>query len=169
MATDLITQERLQSLLAYDPDTGEFCWRVNRTGCAKAGDRAGSFDSEGYLVMRVDGRYYRGHRLVWLYVHGRWPAKHIDHINGEPKDNRLANLREATPAQNNFNRRRDPRNKSGYTGVSWCAKSQKWRADIGQNGRLIRLGRFRNLEDAIAARQAAERTHDAAAYLRREG
>jgi hypothetical protein len=169
MATDLITQERLQSLLAYDPDTGEFRWRVDRTGGTKAGDRAGSFDSEGYLVMRVDGRYYRGHRLIWLYVHGQWPKHHLDHINGKPSDNRLSNLREATPAQNGFNRKLDPRNKAGYTGITWCTKSQKWRADIGENGRLIRLGRFRNLDDAIVARKAAERTHNAATYLRRKG
>lgn len=166
MATDLITQDRLKSLLTYDPDKGEFFWRVNRTGGTKAGDRAGSFDTERYLVMRVDGRYYRGHRLVWLYVHGQWPTHHLDHINGDPSDNRLANLREATPAQNGMNRRKDIRNKSGRTGVTWCATSKKWRADIGQNGRVSHLGRFNTLEAAILARDKAERGHDAAAYIR---
>lgn len=166
MATDLITQERLKSLLTYDPDTGEFRWRVNRTGGVRAGDRAGSFDTERYLIMRVDGRYYRGHRLVWLYVHGQWPAYHIDHINGNPSDNRLVNLRDATPAQNGMNRRKDSRNKSGRTGVTWCVKSKKWRADIGQNGRILRLGRFDTLEAAVAARDKAERKHNAAAYIR---
>ena len=166
MATNSITQKRLKSLLTYDPDTGEFRWRVNRTGGAKAGDRAGSYDTERYLVMRVDGRYYRGHRLIWLYVHGCWPSHHIDHINGNPSDNRLANLREATSTQNGINRRRDPRNKSGKTGVTWCNNSKKWRADIGQNGKLLRLGRFDTLEAAIAARIKAEREHDAAAYIR---
>lgn len=169
MATDLITQERLQSLLTYDPDTGEFRWRVNRTGGAKAGDKAGSLDTERYLVMRVDGRYYRGHRLVWLYVHGRWPTRHIDHINGDPSDNRLCNLREVTPAQNSLNRRKDPRNTSGRTGVTWCAKSKKWRADIGRNNKVVHLGRFDTLDAAIAIREQAEREHDAAAYIRRSG
>lgn len=167
MATDLITQERLKSLLAYDADTGEFRWRVNRTGGAKVGDRAGSHDSDGYLVMRVDGRYYRGHRLVWLYVHGVWPPQHIDHINGTPSDNRLCNLRAATPAQNGINRRLDSRNKSGCTGVTWCVSSNKWRADIGEKGRITRLGRFTHLEDAIKARKKAEQDHHAAAYIRR--
>jgi hypothetical protein len=166
MATELITQERLKSLLSYDPDTGEFRWLVNRTAGVKAGDKAGSLDTERYLVMRVDGRYYRGHRLVWLYVYGKWPSRFLDHINGDPSDNRLANLREATPAQNNVNRRRDRRNKSGKTGVTWCNKSKKWRADIGQNGAILRLGRFDTLDAAIAARVKAEREHDAAAYIR---
>lgn len=166
MATNLITQERLKSLLTYDADTGEFRWRVNRTGGAKAGCRAGSFDTERYLVMRVDGRYYRGHRLIWLYVHGQWPTHHIDHINGDPSDNRLSNLRAATPAQNNMNRRKDCRNSSGKTGVTWCANSKKWRADIGQDGRILRLGRFDTLKAAIAARDEAERNHNAAAYIR---
>lgn len=167
MATNLITQDRLKSLLRYDPDTGEFRWLVNRTNGVKAGDRAGSLDTERYLVMRVDGRYYRGHRLVWLYTYGCWPSGYLDHINGDPSDNRIANLREATPSQNGFNRRKDRRNKSGRTGVTWCASSKKWRADIGKNGKVLRLGRFNTLEAAIEARDKAEREHSAAAYIRR--
>lgn len=165
MATQILTQTRLKELLRYDPDTGVFTWRVARTAGVKAGDVAGALDHEGYRILTLDNRPYKAHRVAWLYVTGEWPPHVIDHINKDAGDNRLCNLRLATSAQNGMNRRTDVRNSTGVTGVTWCRTSKKWRADIGESGRIIRLGRFDNLIDAVAARKRAERMHSAAAYL----
>lgn len=167
MATRSLTQERLKYLLNYDPETGVFTWNVNRTAGVKAGDIAGSTGPEGYRIINVYGQAYRGHRVAWFYMTGEWPPQVIDHINKNPSDNRFENLRLASIAQNGMNRKRDIRNASGVTGVTWCKTSRKWRADIGENGKILRLGRFQTLEEAVAARKAAELRHSANAYIQR--
>ena len=159
MATDLITQERLKSLLTYDPDTGEFRWRVNRTGGVKAGDQAKAKDCHGYGRIKLDGRVYKAHRVAWMYVYGEWPPAHIDHINRVRDDNRIANLRAVSHAENNQNRSADKRNTSGYTGVYFNKPSRKWQASISVNGKLRSLGYFDTKEDAAFARQRAEAEH----------
>lgn len=84
----------------------------------------------------------------------------IDHINGDPKDNRWANLRSVISAENAKNQKRRKDNTSGVCGVYWREDSRKWRAMIGHNGRLIRVGTFERKEDAIAARLAAQQKLD---------
>ena len=81
MATDLITQSRLKSLLTYDADTGEFCWAVSTSNRTPVGSVANCRDKNGYVVIRVDKKLYKAHRLAWLYEYGVWPTKNIDHIN----------------------------------------------------------------------------------------
>lgn len=144
--------ERLRELLAYNHDTGVFTWRVRR-GPSRAGSVAGSKQSNGYLHIMIDGRDYKAHRLAWLHVHGSWPVEHIDHINGDPADNRLANLRDATQSQNMKNSRLQLHNTSGFKGVS--RNRGRWIAHIRHEGRLINLGRFDTAEAAHAAYVAA--------------
>lgn len=76
----------------------------------------------------------------------------IDHVNGDPSDNRLCNLREATKSQNMMNVGKIKSNTSGVRGVGWSKISQKWRAYICVNKRNIHLGLFDDIEDAKAAR-----------------
>jgi HNH endonuclease len=90
----MISRETVAQLLDYDPATGEFRWKVRRGGM-ELGSIAGALDSEGNLVIRIKRRGYMAHRLAWLLVHGRWPARKIRHLNGIKDDNRFANLREA--------------------------------------------------------------------------
>lgn len=80
----------------------------------------------------------------------------IDHINGNPLDNRKCNLRIATPTQNNMNMKKRSDNISGYKGVGWQKKRNKWRARITINKKTIELGHFNTIEEAIKARQKAE-------------
>lgn len=80
----------------------------------------------------------------------------VDHINGDVLDNRKSNLRIATRQQNNMNRRVSSNNTSGVTGVSFCRSYNKWQSTISVNGKMIHLGLFSNIEDAVAARRAAE-------------
>ncbi len=153
-----VTAERLRELLDYNRETGEFRRKISGSNRVKPGAIAGSLMGEGYLLSYVDGRRYLNHRLAWLYVHGHWPAAHVDHINGVRSDNRLANLREASHAQNLAHRvKLDKDNKSGYRGVSWCKEKRKWAAEVRHNGQRRRLGRFDNIEDAAKAYDAAAR------------
>ena len=151
-----LTLERLHELLSFDPESGLFRWKVRTSNRVAVGAIAGSAASDGYLQIKIDRRKYLSHRLAWLYVHGRWPAEQLDHINGVRTENRIANLREATNAENAQNCAVRRNNKSGHPGVRWHKAAGKWQAEIKINRVQKCLGRFESLEAAIAARQAAK-------------
>lgn len=151
----MLTQSRLKELLHYCPDTGVFTWQRARQG-VRVGCVAGGIGGEGYRSIRVDGRNYLAHRLAWLYVYGEWPKDQIDHINGVKDDNRIANLREATNAENNQNLAMRSSNKSGFVGVHWHSRDRKWHANIRINMKRKFLGRFNTPESAHAAYLAAK-------------
>lgn len=160
MKTEL-TQERLKELLDYDPDTGAFTWLQDAPrGKTKTGDRAGCYRPEGYHVIGIRRRRYRSHRLAWLWIHGVWPSASLDHINGDPSDNRLVNLREASYPQNAHNAKLRKDNTSGYKGVFWVNHCMKWGAQFVLMGNNIYLGLFENKLDAVTAvRSAREKYH----------
>jgi hypothetical protein len=158
MMTEL-TAERLREVLNYDPATGVFTWLVRTARCRRIGEVAGC-GKNGYHQIGIDRRRYRAHRLAWLYMTGEWPAQEIDHINGDPSDNRITNLRPATSSQNKTNSRRRSDNNSGYKGVSFDRSRQKWQARISVAGRSARrLGRFDCPVAAHAAYVAAAEKH----------
>jgi hypothetical protein len=158
MATDLITQERLKSLLTYNPDTGEFRWATDQGARGKLGDIAGTFTPKGYRYIRINRRGYMAHRLAWLYMVGSWPDAQVDHINRVKDDNRWANLRAATNTENAQNQPVRRTNKSGVTGVHFYPRYKKWCASITADGKKVFLGYFAAKHEAIAARKAAEIT-----------
>jgi hypothetical protein len=143
----------------YNPDTGKLFWRVDRGQRVKAGDEAGSVSPRGYLKVKLHGRVYQTHRIAWLLIHGEWPKFEVDHINGVKTDNRLANLRVATRSANLRNAKRPVTNMSGVMGVNWHKASGKWVAQIKVHGKKQHLGLFENIDDAAAARKAAEIEH----------
>jgi hypothetical protein len=154
---DDIALERLQELLAYEPETGLFRWRVDKNR-GRAGAVAGTILSpkRPYLIIGVDDRRFLAHRLAWFYMTGKWPESGIDHVNGEQSDNRWANLREATQSQNSGNGRAKSTNTSGFKGV--FPKDGKWVASIMVDGDRIWLGRWNTAEDAAQVyRIAAKR------------
>lgn len=157
--TNELTAEYLRSILDYNPDTGIFTRKVSTSSRAKVGDVAGSPDGHGYLQIMVQRRSYLAHRLAWLYMRGEWPKLNIDHINRNPSDNRISNLRDVTQKQNLQNAGKYSHNASGHPGVSWCKRNSKWQAYITHNQKQIHLGYFTDIEDAIAARKAAEKLY----------
>ena len=156
-----VSCERLKEVLRYDAETGEFYWRRTKGRC-KTGERAGATDVGGYRVIRVDGTLYKAHRLAWLYEYGRWPESLLDHINRQPGDNRIANLREATQSENMHNANR--RSRSGVPGVLWRAERNRWVAQIRVGYRNHVLGSFATKDEAITARRKAEQTMMASIY-----
>lgn len=150
-----VSLSTLTARLGYDPDTGIFTRRVAR-GRYPAGSVAGCSDHYGYQVIRIDDVLYKAHRLAWLYMTGEWPHDDIDHINGQPSDNRFSNLRQASAAQNLANRGLQKNNTTGVTGVYWERSSGKWMAGIMVGQRSINLGLHETFEGARSARRRAE-------------
>lgn len=150
----------LRQIVAYDEEAGQLVWRRTH-GKRISGAAVGTTCSKrGYLRVCIGGAKYALHRLVWLYVHGEWPTDFIDHIDGNTKNNRLGNLREATCAENLWNTRKSKANTSGFKGVCWNSRSKSWRAYVSVNGKQHTIGYFKSKEDAFAARvHAANRMH----------
>lgn len=145
---DNLSFEFVNSILAYDQATGNFKWRISKSGIKTP--LAGCIDSQGYWVIRIEGISYYGHRLAWLLYYGKWPKGKLDHRNGNKKDNRIKNLREATVSQNGGNRKINRNNSCGYKGVIWHKRNKRWLAKIQYKNKVIYLGYFKIIEDAAS-------------------
>ena len=146
--------EYVAELIRYDATSGHFFWRKPRPFCS-AGKRAGTTTRYGYEAIALEGRKYLAHRLAWLLTYGAMPDGEIDHINGDRRDNRILNLRLATPSQNQANKLMRSDNTSGVKGVTWDKSRRKWMASIHLNGCRIGLGRFEDIHAAADAYSAA--------------
>jgi len=152
-----ISIKRLHELLDYCPLTGALVWKP-RPGIARndrAGRAAGYEKLDGYTLITVCGVHLLKHRVCWAMAYGFWPEKYLDHIDGNPRNNAISNLRLVTPAENVQNTKKYKNNKSGAKGV-YLHKNGKYEAYITKDKRRIYLGVFIHLEDAIAARGAAQ-------------
>ena len=153
----MLTQLRLHKLFDYLPETGELIRKI-KAGNQHPGTKTGCL-ANGYYKLRVDGKLYLLHRIVWLYVYGELP-EFIDHINRISTDNRLVNLRSVTKTQNQQNRNVQKNNKAGYKGVHWDKQRSKWFACINHQNKTIALGRYKTLIEAHDAyKQAAKIYH----------
>jgi hypothetical protein len=141
-----ISPKEAARLFNYDPVSGKLFWKV-ATGKRSFGE-AGNKGKHGVRV-RVYGRHYMAHRIAFAIFYGRWPVELIDHINGDPLDNRIQNLREASHAQNMANRKKKNGAQSPFLGVE--KHHDKWRAACRKDGKSHRSGVF--LCHAEAARE----------------
>lgn len=160
----------VDQLLKYDALTGDLIWRVRDIKwCAStryqdlwnkrfAGKFAGCVNRNPptHMSIRLLGRQHLCHRIAWLLAKGDWPTCAIDHIDGNPCNNRMDNLREVSSRDNHRNTCIHKHNKSGITGVHFSKRWKRWRAQIGINGRSIYLGDFDDFQDAVSARKEAE-------------
>lgn len=139
------------SLLQYCPDNGKFLWK-------KTGKLAGTVCPRGYnrINIKLGARKHQvlAHRLAFYYANGRPPNGEIDHINGNPEDNRLENLREASREINGKNQKVHRTNTSGYTGVCWHKTKKRWTARGATGGKTVHLGYF---SDPITAASVAHK------------
>ena len=114
---------------------------------------AGGVGAQGYFYLRVKGKKHKLHRVIYLMFHGVLPVQ-IDHIDGDPANNRIENLRAATNAQNCRNRKTKKTNTSGVKNVSWHKPLNKWRVQIGVDNKIRHIGYFEDLD--LAAFVASE-------------
>lgn len=150
----MITQLRLKELLSYDKASGNFTW-IWPISWARNGSIAG-FNRNGYVVIYIDGRQHKAHRLVFLYLYGSLPPDQVDHINHNRADNRIVNLRRCDNSTNMKNVPLSRANTSGIVGVYWFSQTQKWQAQIQVDSKKKHLGYFERIEDAATARKTAE-------------
>ena len=123
------------------------------------GKPAGTIDTYGRLLVSKDKRQYFAHRLAWFYVHGVFPDKDIDHINGDHSDNRIENLRLVSHAENMQNHR-SARSDSATGIIGVMQRNRKrspWYAEIRLNGKKKYLGSFATKEEAQQAFLIAKR------------
>lgn len=159
--------QRVKELLSYDSETGKLYWKQSVARWIKPGDEAGTY-VRCTVDVTIDRITYRAHRIVWLLTTGVDPgACLIDHIDGNPHNNKAENLRLATSGQNQCNQKRRSDNTSGFKGVTWDKSRGKWVSQIHVKGKHIFLGRHKTKEEAYAAYcEAARKLHKEFARLK---
>lgn len=172
----------LNKRLSYDPDTGHLYWKpldpsdfqpsepsvgrgrqsadslCKNFNRAHAGKRAGSQKHErGYWYIGIDRKLYAVHRIAWKMAMGEEPLGEIDHINGDPADNRICNLRVVSRRENNSAKAKRRRSAAWRRGV--VKSGAKWIATTGTPGRgsFKKLGVFGTMDEAVKARLDFER------------
>lgn len=157
----MTNQKRLKEV--FDYKDGNLYWKIQKQKM-KPGSLAGSIlrkygNKTDYWVISVDNKSYKAHRLIWMYHFGYLPPM-IDHIDGDGLNNRIENLRIATPSQNSFNRKVSSASRSGIKNVYWNSKLGKWKVEIQAFKKSIYLGLFDSKEEAaIAAAKARTQIH----------
>lgn len=122
-----VAQQVLRELFDYNPETGRWTNNTNRGTRARVGQPAGSLRKDGYVRIMINGYKYYAHRLAWAYVYGDYPEgeqPYIDHINGNPSDNRIINLKASSDGENMKNKKIRSSNTSGVNGVSRTEKKR---------------------------------------------
>lgn len=131
--------------LIYD-ETSKTCLRWSN------GKEAGYVEVRGYSRINSKGKLYLCHRLVWELFNGPLlEGQNIDHIDGNPKNNRIENLRICNQTQNRANSIKQRRNTTGIKGVSFHKRDRKFCANIGFMGKSIYIGSYDTIEEAESA------------------
>lgn len=167
--------EMLGRLLIYDDMTGRLTWRERDVSLFADGRQTALHncaifnakfagkpalnapDKRGYLCGCILRKPMKAHRAIWAMKMGHWPDE-VDHINGDPADNRIENLRSVSHSVNGRNLKLKANNRSGFCGVHQ-APSGRWKALITVNRKSITLGTFDTIEEAAEARSIAERKY----------
>lgn len=170
---ELPSPELLRKLVDYNPAAGTLSWKARPTSMFKPGPHqvwacdmwnrryAGqaafnTLSDKGYLRGLLFSKQFFAHRVVWAIHFNTHPKSFIDHINGDPTDNRIENLRLVDAQANSRNAKRHCQNMSGVTGVRWQDSIEKWVARITVDYKTHYLGCFDTLEEAKEARAKAE-------------
>ena len=162
----------------FDYQDGHLVWRARplhhyknaeamRACNAKlAGKPIKTKDQNGYVVVGLNKKRYYVHRLIWWLLNGELPSDQIDHKNGDRSDNSIKNLRCVDGFENHLNLKKNSRNKSGYTGVSFCNTSGKWRASVRYRHKEVLAKWFDTVEEAA---ELAEFVRQELGFSKRHG
>lgn len=149
---ELPSLELLEEYLFYDETSSTFLrWKITKTDKrlhivenSEVGVLNGS-----YMAIYIFNKKYALHRILWKLYYKVEPPNIIDHIDGNTKNNKISNLREATAQQNCLNVRLQKRNATGVIGVYWMKTKNKWKVEIKHSdGKLKYHGSYSNFEDA---------------------
>jgi hypothetical protein len=137
-----MTKSYFLQLFKYDREKGKLFWAVNTNKNSNLiGKEAGCRSSSGYVLVRVNKKLYRVHRIIWLIEKGVWPKWCIDHINGDSFDNRISNLRDVSSQKNQWNRKSHRNGR--LQGTTYNKGLKLWSARITINKKRIFLGWFK--------------------------
>jgi hypothetical protein len=146
MSSGSLTKELLKELFLYK--NGSLIWKKSIGQRSKIGQVAGSANDR-YFSIKIFGKTYKTHRLIWLYFYGYLP-KVLDHKDGNTFNNCISNLREATNVQNGYNCKLNKLNKVGAKGVSWHKTKNKYQVRISVDGVRKTIGHYENLDEAVS-------------------
>ena len=143
-----MNEEELKEILQYR--NGNLYWKISNSNRVKIKNEAGGSGNNGYKRIGINNKRYYTHQLIFLYHYGYIPDE-IDHIDGNPLNNKIENLRAVIRSQNGMNRKSNKNSTSKYKGVSWRKNNNKWISYIKFNNKQIYLGLFINEIDAAKA------------------
>jgi hypothetical protein len=155
--------EILREFLDYDNETATLYWKErdrkwfnhdkyhytwNKRFAGKPAGRKKGING-GYKTLAMFDQSYRYHRVIWALVHGEWPEHFIDHIDGDPTNNKIENLRPVSNSENSANRKKVTSN-TGFKGVHKLKNKDKYLVTIEKNYKQYNLGRYDTPEEAHA-------------------
>ena len=156
----MLTLERANEVLRYEPESGLLTWKVSVNNRSSPGAVAGCKSGNGYIRIKIDGTQYLAHRVAWLIHYATWPTGPIDHADTDRTNNAAGNLRLCTSSQNQQNQPLRKSNRSGVKGVSWCASMSRWHVQIRATGQIHQGGYFISIDEAeVAAIQLRTQLH----------
>jgi hypothetical protein len=157
MTDKIISQEQLKEF--FDYKDGNLYWKIKKCRNVAIGQKAGSYAPRGNIDIMINGKVYKAHRLIFLFHYGYLP-KILDHKDGNPLNNKIENLREATNSQNMCNTKLNVNNKSGEKGVIWDKRISKWRTFCTISKKQYTSGSYSDLDKAIeSVRKLRESLH----------
>lgn len=150
---------KLHKVFRYDFETGKLYSKVKRNKL-NPGDEVGKIDKKGYLYTCIAGKSIPIARIIMIMFNDEFdPSMYVDHKDQNTLNNRIQNLRMVTIQENGKNRKLNKNNNSGYVGIYWYKKLNKWRVTCKESGKKIHGGSYIKIEDAIKARDALYEKH----------
>jgi hypothetical protein len=154
---NILTKEFLHNI--FDYCDGKIFWKAKLSSKTHIGTRAGCLSSDGYRYVGINKKRYSEHRIIFLMEKGYLP-KLVDHIDNNPLNNKIENLREATNFQNSQNAKLAKTNTSGFKGVFWHKINKKWLVSLKIQGKNKHFGYFKDLElAALVVQEARNKYH----------
>jgi len=160
----VVSPDVLSNLLLYEPKTGKLYWLKrdrdyfpsdwsHKVWNKRYSDvEAFTTNTKGYLSGRIFDKGYLAHRVCFALFHGHWPKGGVDHIDGDPSNNTIGNLRDVTSSENSRNTKRHSHNTSGVTGVYFESYTDRWVVSAEKHGKRLKR-RFLNKDDAVSWRK----------------
>jgi hypothetical protein len=157
MAENIISQEILIKKFEY---RNGVLYKIPQTKRCNPNILVGTTRNDGYVRISINKQLFYAHRLIFMMFHGYMPNQ-IDHIDGNPSNNKIENLRAANNKQNSLNKPITKANKSGFKNVYWHKNAQKWCVEIKYLGKKLYIGLFDDLNLAdLVATEARDKYHN---------